>query len=1051
MKKLIILIFLLCITGASASAAEITVQGEDFTAWSANEKVMILPQDSDNPVMVMSQWKRPGTDYYVEYEFDAPDAGGYELSAVVSEIDSPYTSNFYYSINGGEKVYSGDVFKKISKPGTNYGSDSMYLYTLGMTELNKGRNTVRFTVSESRASSTNWALFMMDYFSFTKKDFGIYSIDASAQSSVFESGDNVSFTVRFTDYPGADKTYSVAAEDYFHNRVSGRQFELQKTQLSSHVDLGVMPPGWYRISVYDSGKKIYTTGFSVTHKSADRKENPHFAMDFAGFALSSGKTEVKKLCRALRLAGINTVRERYYWSYSDTVRKYQNETVANEGLDVINMFHDAPSSLVSGGHMPGDLFEVYNFQKDYAAKYNGLVDYMEIWNEEDTAFASETADRYSAFMKAAAIGITDGSPTMGKVHGGFADSPADTKYMDLCMMNDFMEYSDMYNYHAYAGGGKSYDAAPSLDKTELAENRDILTAYGYDNRRTWVTEGGIAIQPDGAELSRRQQARASVINNVQSMANGNDKHFLFVVPQYYESGSEYGIFCRDKSPSPAYTALENFTYQMGKGEYKGIFRDLPKDCFGYLFNNGEKDVGVFWTKSGESFVQIKSDSAAVKVDLMGKESTIEPIDGIISIPTGPDPVYLVFGENVNADCFSEFKKLKPVFENAVISDSMRIVIQQNFEGRSYVDEKNKGYLMYRNDDNLCTVNVYNFSGEEQSGIISAKVSGGFTVDLAQQAVTIPPMSSTELKFKVRVADDTVGTVKGFLQFGGTVNGEKITRSTSLIRCRELDGVPLDGSFDNAKYAKNWHTYGATSSGSVTVTDTGNTGELRFNVNLDGNGWSYPNFDVTDAAALEGSSGLKMSVGADSDVSQAVLYCFAYMKDGRKYFQGSNNGKSIKAGYTDYYFLWNEMVLQYLPDGADAGKEFDVRDIAHIAVGVNLMGTKTASYLLKDIGWYKSTGEGDVINWDSIKIYGAEDNAVYYKGALPAVHAQIPENITAKSVKVYLSGHETDEFTSDGNDVIINLDGLDTGVYTLLVTAEDDFGYIYRGSVDFMIQ
>lgn len=1048
MKKLIILVFLLCVTGISASAADITVQGEDFSVESANEKVMILPEDSDNPVMVMSQWKKPGAEYYVEYEFDVPDAGGYELTAAVSEIDSPYTSNFYYSVNGGERVYSGDVFKKISKPAVNYGSGSIYLYTLGIAELKKGSNTIRFTVNEPRASSTNWVIFMMDYFTLTKKNFEISSVVPSKDSSVFESGDNVSFEVKFTDYPGINKTYAVAVEDYFHNRITGKKFELQKTQISAKIELGALPHGWYRLLIYDDGGKVHGTGFSVTHKSAGRKENTHFAIDFAGFALSSGKTEVKKLCRALKLAGINTVRERYYWSYSDTVRKYQNETIANEGLDVINVFHDAPSSLVTGGHMPNDLFEVYNFQRDYAQKYEGLVDYMEIWNEEDTAFAAETADKYSAFLKAAAIGITDGSGTMGKVHGGFADSPADTKYMDLCMMNDFMEYSDMYNYHAYASGGKSHESTPSLDKTELSANRDILTAYGYDNRRTWVTEGGIAIATDGAELSRRQQARASVINNVQSIANGNDMHFLFVVPQYYESGSEYGIFCKDKSPSAAYTALENLTYYMGQGEYKGIFRDLPQDTFGYLFNNGENDVGVFWTKSGESFVQIASDSAATAVDLMGTEKIAEPTNGIISIPVGEDPVYLVFNGEVKSESFSGFKKLRPTFENADISDSKRIVIQQNFEGRSYVDEKNKGYLMYRNEDNLCTVKIYNFSDKEQTGVINAKVSEGFTVDKAQQAVTIAPMSSAEIEFKVRVSDSADRTQKGFLQLGGIMNGEKITRSTSLIRCRELDGVPLDGSFEKAKYAKNWHTYGSTSSGSVTVTDTGNGNELRFDVNLEGNGWSYPNFDVPDASVLEGSTGMKISVGAESDVSQAILYCFAYMKDGRKYFQGNNNGKTIKAGYTDYYFPWDEMVLQYLPDGVGE-KEFDVSDIAHIAIGVNMIGTRTASYLLKNIGWYKSTGEGDVIKWDSVTISGAEDNAVYYRGRAPFVYTHLPENVAAKSV--YISGRKTDEYVSDGNDIIINLNNLGIGVYTLLVTAEDDFGYIYRDSVDFIIQ
>ena len=146
--------------------------------------------------------------------------------------------------------------------------------------------------------------------------------------------------------------------------------------------------------ISDGNENIYNSGFSVVHNMNERKNNTHFAMDFAGMALTSGETEVRNLSRALRLAGINTVRERYYWTYSEALRQHNNQTVANEGLDIINMFNDSPQNLLSGGYMADDLFEVYNFQKSYAGNYQGLVDYMEVWNEEDTSFATETADRY---------------------------------------------------------------------------------------------------------------------------------------------------------------------------------------------------------------------------------------------------------------------------------------------------------------------------------------------------------------------------------------------------------------------------------------------------------------------------------------------------------------------------------------------------------------------------------------------------------------------------------------------------------------------------------
>lgn len=202
--------------------------------------------------------------------------------------------------------------------------------------------------------------------------------------------------------------------------------------------------------------------------------------------------------------------------------------------------------------------------------------------------------------------------------------------------------------------------------------------------------------------------------------------------------------------------------------------------------------------------------------------------------------------------------------------------------------------------------------------------------------------------------------------------------------------------------------------------------------------------------LADSTGLKLSVGADEDVAQTILHCFLYMKDGRKYFEGNINGKTINAGYTDYYFPWDEMVLQHLPDGVEE-KQFTTDDIAYIAIGVNLTSTSSATYKLKDIGWYVDDIGNDKVEWDDLRLSDIDSEASFFKGFAPAVTAQLPATDTITDVKVYLSGKEYGEYSLKDDVITVDLSKLDTGVYTLLVTAENEFGYIYRDSADFTIQ
>ena len=1045
MKRIFILIAILMLFCVGVKAEEIVIEAENYN----QINFMPLISGDENAVLTLSKTWREGTEFRILYEFSAEHGGGYELSAVTSPIDSVFTSNFMFSINGGEFVKSGDVFKKTGTASTEYIGNS-YIYTFGIVEIKEGKNTIEILVNEPRESDGAMAVFYMDYITLTKRDYEFYDFVPLCAASVFEEKDDVEFNVIFTDCPKETTEYALTVKNYYHKITGVYKFIVGDDEFSKTVNIGKYPCGWYSVSVVRGDKVIYAGSFSVVHDSEGRKHSEKIAADFASFHLvDTGKTDVERLARAVRLAGINTVRERYYWgdyesspgSYNDYMQSYNNSTLQNAGLDVINMFCDTPSWSESTGYLSDNLFDVYNFQKDYAATLKGKVDIMEVWNEEDTSFASETADRFSSFFKAAAIGIYDGNPDMKKTFGGFAHSPLETDYMDFCMMNDIMEYADIYNYHSYAAGGDDYDNPPSMKKEDLRAHCNVLSAYGYENRDVWVTEGGIALN-NAQERGRKVQARAAVINNVESLANGTDKHFFFVIPQYLESGREFGVFDKNLNPSTAYTALENLIYYIGNAEYKGILDNLRTGQSGYLFNNGENDVAILWSEES-SYAQLFSDDAVTVVDMVGIKKKIAPINGIINIPIGADPQFIILNSEYNAEhCLKKHTSEKE--GTAVIDDAKKIVIQQTFEDKNCVDEKIKGYLMLKGESNECRVTIYNFSDSIQSGIIQATVSDGFTLDSYRKKVTILPKKSCDITFAVSVDDETTETVTGFLKINGVMGGKAITQSASYIRYYPAENIAAAGYFEEAQNPDAWYTYKSTDDGTVTVTSPGD-GILRFDVALGNGSWSYPPFKVENAEKLIGSDGIIFTVGADARLNKTVLHTNVIMKDGRKYFEGNSMGKTIKSGWTQYHVSWDDMVRLHLPPGVDPDLEFSVSDIAYISIGVNLSGDKNISYMVKDIGWYNSDGS-DCVPFEKITIGDGTEEITCMQGEIKDIAVNLPSKDEIVNINVFLSGGRYNKYTQTENMLNINTETLEKGCYLLLVTAENKDGYIYKKSI-----
>jgi hypothetical protein len=271
----------------------------------------------------------------------------------------------------------------------------------------------------------------------------------------------------------------------------------------------------------------------------------------------------------------------------------------------------------------GTYWAYYNAAKTYG----DAIDMWEVWNEQDTAFASEPADVYAAFMKAMAIGIADADVGSTTMIGGFANGANKSTFMDLCMQNGLLDYTAAYNCHVY-GGKSSQDLIPHTGLSEHDSHLNLIYTYGdtYDTP-LWVTEGGMPRTiPTGADgmtwQGQKEVASGVVIGMTQSIARGTAKHFWFVLPPYTETVNDFGVFSVHNEPYPTYAAYANYIYQLRKGEYKGRMNTLPEGAEGHIFNNGDHDVAVVWSDKENVFIPV-SNTVMTVVDMMGSEKTVE--------------------------------------------------------------------------------------------------------------------------------------------------------------------------------------------------------------------------------------------------------------------------------------------------------------------------------------------------------------------------------------------------------------------------------------------
>ena len=786
------------------------VEAESFTSsnFRVDGNANVISDANSSGGNYIGVYTTSSAEYYAEYSVEVSEGGVYDLFLASSPAEgSSWSSKIYMSVNDGEKT---ELFGKTVSSTNN---SRIKWYNVGSVRLNGGYNTIKYFVSDSISSGYRSAF--IDCFGLNKSSFRLSHLGCEATMNVFQSGENISLSVNTNVVASEDSSYAYSLSDVYGNVVRTGTAIVAKGKSKAEIVFDNLGLGYYVLEVEN-----LKTAFSIVKALSDRikySDTP-FAIDTA-FSYSAqwdvNRTDYAKI---LGLSGVSWIRDRITFDgnsnysdgeYSFTDTKIQNtaQLLKPYGIRVSNVAGDVPENIVKdyGTYIPDDLLEVYKFWKSAANNYGDSVDNWEIFNEVDNGGqvgSWDSPDLYAAVMKAAAVGINDGSNAMVSVQGAMTGTEHKNEYGEMLIRNGVFDYSAFDNTHHHKFTSGTLASYYEFAGLKSIENRVNAQKNLNSKAPIWVTEAGIALEAaEGVDLNKEQQlvqAKYLVTSAVESIASGSDKHFFFFGPRYHEGSVSWGMMSEESYRPymyPSYSAQCAMTDILGRGIYIGKIDKSNSNISAYLFNNGKNDVIVMWSKSGNQTISL---NASGKVyDMWGNELS-EIVKGN-TITLDAEPMYVVCNNNEEGVVYNRRPQI--VAEKKEINDAKRIVLLQKYSDVSRGGSRTDGYMI-SSTNNTVTLEVTNLSDKTMTGRINYNTENGWKLDKEYVDVTVEPMSATTIEFEIMPAN---GASTEYLSFVGEFDGQYTSPSTAKL-VEVKDGIVTIEAETDAKSQNGFSTY-----------------------------------------------------------------------------------------------------------------------------------------------------------------------------------------------------------------------------------------------------
>ncbi len=957
-----------------------------FHAWDPNFLVA-SNWFADGQPLVVSDSSYPGGGFYrletataaasesyvVTYKVEVEHSGLYNLRWSSTPPDASWASKFALSINGGAftSVGSGGRFDEINSTIQCYDQGNIQLYdadtvtsqekgTLpNVVALHNGLNTISFRVTDRRQLDSKYVMYL-NSIALTPVTNQVGSIVPSAPLGVFSHTQSSGFSVSLTTPASVATTVSVTVTDYWHNVVHQRSYSIAAGEQTVPVSLGTLPIGNYQIQAVSAIAPSAPVRGHVAVVGAVPADGGPFGMD-AALGELTGAAKLEDFVRAIQLAGVPRARERYNWSDTNPssgsydFSKFQPvlDEYSAAGLDVLAVYGFAANWAISGTDlMPNDLRLIYDFAKRTASHSGTDVAVWEVWNEPDfggNTSAGETADRYAAFAKAAALGYGDSTAPTIVSSAGLAGRASN--YASLLVSNDILSYVDVYSFHGYTF---AYNESTGLTNypfpTPLASSHSTLVRNADVGTSLWMTEAGIPIPKgsvDGAldpgsfssSLQRSAQARYAVTSAVESLAAGTDHHFWFAAPYFDEFGSLYGTFSVEMQPYPAYSAIAAMTRALGKAAYVEAEVNLPEGTTGHWFDNGSNSILVIWAKTQRSISLTVANGAATVTNLMGS-ITSSNMGGNISLLVNSDPQFITTARDHVAPS-RPWTDLPSEPRSRGLDAGKRIVLQPTFSAQAKEYARIYGaYQLETTATNEVELSVYNFGSTSATVDLSSQ-STGWSVSFDANSLTVAAGERATVLVTM-TANSPLATASS-VEFTSTLDGVSSSSVVSVqprMQNLQYSLVPwsnLPGSWGL------WDADGTIEAGP-------DAGEVRFSYRFGHlGGTAYPVIQMTDPSILDDAKGLVFRLWSEHEVEDTILRVLADQQNGATYW--TPTGYTIKAGWNEVIVPFDSFVFASFGK-ADPGFEFTPSTMTFLRIGINTSLPRVTNIGIKNLGTYK---------------------------------------------------------------------------------------------------
>lgn len=835
--------------------------------------------------------------------------------------------------------------------------------------------------------------------------------------SIYEDGDEIAYTISRSNASGSG-SISVSVLDYYKNTAFNKQYSFGsgtelKIYLSQEIpNLGL---GHFRIEVSDdSSTEKASAAFSVVPKLSERRDSSDSFMGFntiythaqrESTGIGTDNETIEECIHTIKLAGVPNVRElvcisdvmknpnndSLNFTASESYAKYEQimQAYADEDLKVQLDYHTAVYGSTNNlewcdanHRIPDNLQGAYKFAKLLTEKFGDVVDSVEIWNEPELpashATDSDGPDRYSAFAKASAIGISDANPDVSVSLGGFAGY---SYYMNQVYRNEIKDYVDTLNFHSYRTL-YSWDGDKLLPYLgDVKRWMDEASEFGLSQKEFNVNESGLRVYYDEGtdnemtETQQRAQARFNVTSAIKGVSLGEERHYMFSHGYINENGKGFGTMTKSRQPTMVYSAISALTNSIGNGKYIGAVNNLPDGAEGYIFKDSDDSVICLWSTTDNTNLSLPINNSITLIDMMGNESVVNPTNGTVNVIIGQDIVYLRMAGDLNSDFYTESGYAEKTRKNNNITDAHRIVLNQQFEDSAETEARTTGrYMLSSTEQNTVKLDVYNFNTTAKKVKIDANVGGEWSVTPKSTAseVTVPAMGKVELEYTVECDPYSAKTMEQQLVFSGTVDGKSITRSASVIKGRDsqLENLNIISEYSDSSV---WDiTENKYIGKGVTASVSSDNGTVNFGYIYSGtdNFWVSPYLTIQDTSVFENAKAIAFSCKAIAQnvpegVTTVPARLYVYETGGEVYARDQQITLTDADGDFTQIVFDGEAFNLANSDNVEGNGIVDWEDICGIRFGTNINGNGTdtldidINLMLKNLGVI--SGEDDTLS------------------------------------------------------------------------------------------